>query len=490
MRAHSSAGRTWTARVLAQLSVNSDEPVVVSMRDGSVETWSRGEFLQMISGAVEFLTQSGTAEGDPVPALLATEPASVALLIAGSIARRPLAPLGPRMTPRELTACLRELPGKVLLSEPQWLALAEAAAAGTGKRVVVVEGPQLSAREPALSVSTDDTALFMHTSGTTGQPKQVRVRQAPLLVRTEVQGRVIGLRPGDRFVTAGLFHHVAGLGNIAVALANGAVLTMFPAFSVEAWRGLAAVEPTHAIMVPSIIEMLLAADAMRLPSLRVIAYGASPIHPDTMRRVQEVVPTADFVNLFGQTEGSPITVLDATDHRRARTDRPDLLLSVGRPAPGVELSIHEPDDHGVGEIWARMPHSFVHDEDGWQHTGDIGRIDAEGYVYLAGRKGDKIIRGGENVFPVEVEQVLETHPAVREAAVVGKPDRRLGETVKAYVVPMNTPDELDLEDLRHYARERLAGFKVPAEWEVLDVLPRNPSGKLLRRDLAARAVSE
>jgi acyl-CoA synthetase (AMP-forming)/AMP-acid ligase II len=162
--------------------------------------------------------------------------------------------------------------------------------------------------------------------------------------------------------------------------------------------------------------------------------------------------------------------------------REQLLESVGRPAPGVELVIHEPDDEGVGEVWARAPHSFLVDEQGWQHTGDLGRI-VDGYLYLVGRRGDKIIRGGENVYPLEVEQVLALHPAVRDVIVVGVPDQRLGETIKAFVVPSGPAP--DPEVLRAFARERLAGFKVPVAWEFLDEMPRNANGKILRRQLAA-----
>jgi acyl-CoA synthetase (AMP-forming)/AMP-acid ligase II len=191
----------------------------------------------------------------------------------------------------------------------------------------------------------------------------------------------------------------------------------------------------------------------------------------------------DFVNLFGQTEGSPLATLSPEDHRAAATGQEHLLSSVGRAAPGVELTIHNPDGEGVGEVWARSPHSFVVDADGWQHTGDLGRLD-DGVLYLVGRRGDKIIRGGENVYPLEVEQVLATHPDVQDVVVVGVPDRRLGETIKAYIVPAEgaIPEP---ESLRSYTRERLAGFKVPVLWEFLDEMPRNANGKIVRRALIA-----
>jgi len=201
------------------------------------------------------------------------------------------------------------------------------------------------------------------------------------------------------------------------------------------------------------------------------------------------MPGVDFVNLFGQTEGSPVSVLTPADHRWALAGQRELLRSVGRASPGAELRINEPDELGVGEVWMRAPHSFVVDDEGWQHTGDLGRLDGEGYLYLAGRRGDKIIRGGENVYPLEVEQTLEQHPGVRSACVVGVPDRRLGETVMAYLIAA-TDEHPDPEELRRFARERLAGFKVPVAWEYVMDFPRNVNGKVLRPVLAARAAEQ
>ena len=177
----------------------------------------------------------------------------------------------------------------------------------------------------------------------------------------------------------------------------------------------------------------------------------------------------------------------AAEHRAAINGREHLLKSVGRAAPGVELKIHEPDEEGVGEVWARCPHSFLVDAEGWQRTGDIGHIDDEGFLYLVGRRGDKIIRGGENVYPLEVEQVLATHPDIQDVVVVGIPERRLGETIKAFIVP--TPGAApDAEELRRYARERLAGFKVPVMWQFLEAMPRNANGKIMRRKLPVEPV--
>ena len=138
---------------------------------------------------------------------------------------------------------------------------------------------------------------------------------------------------------------------------------------------------------------------------------------------------------------------------------------------------------------ARAAHLFAPDPDGWLRTGDLGRLDPDGYLYLSGRRGDKIVRGGENIYPVEVEDVLATHPDVREVAVIGVPDRRWGEIVKAFVVPQHPGVRPVADDLRAFARAKLAGFKVPVEWEYVEALPRNHAGKVLRRDLLSGAAA-
>jgi acyl-CoA synthetase (AMP-forming)/AMP-acid ligase II len=230
------------------------------------------------------------------------------------------------------------------------------------------------------------------------------------------------------------------------------------------------------------IEMLLAAGALDAVPLRTLVYGASPIHPETLQRVLAVLPGVRIVNLFGQTEGSPITCLTAEDHLRALDGRPDLLRSVGRPVPGLALRIDDPDETGAGELLARAGHLSLPGADGWLRTGDLGRQDDEGYVYLVGRTHDRIVRGGENVYPLEIEQVLEAHPAVLSAGVVGVPDRRLGQTIAAFLVPAG---ELPVAgELPAFVRARLAGFKVPAYFYEVPALPRTAAGKLSRRTLA------
>jgi acyl-CoA synthetase (AMP-forming)/AMP-acid ligase II len=223
---------------------------------------------------------------------------------------------------------------------------------------------------------------------------------------------------------------------------------------------------------------------LTLPSLQLLQYGSAPIRAATLSRAVRALPGVSFINMFGQTEGSPIACLVQEDHERALADQPDLLASVGRPAPGIELRLAGADSEEVGEILARGAHLFKTAEDGWLHTGDLARMDEDGYVYLIGRLGDRIKRGGENVHPVEVEDVLREHPAVLEVAVVGVPDEEFGQLVRAFIVLRPSGAAPSREELRAFAREELAGFKVPTSWVFVPDLPRNASGKILRRALA------
>jgi acyl-CoA synthetase (AMP-forming)/AMP-acid ligase II len=474
---------TWSQLVAAACAT--DQTAVAS----PTGNWTGHELLQIAGGLRDWLSGLNPNPAPAVPALLADTGGAMALVLGAAQTQHPVAPLGPRLTAPELAACVRSLGSDLLIVEPTHLELGQEVSWAAGTRLAIVPDPLPRAAPGEPPVAANAPAWILHTSGTTGIPKPVPYRQAAVAARTRVYTQCVPLAPGDVFVAAGGFHHIAGSGNLAVALAAGATIAQFPFFSVDAWRTLAPLNVSHALLVPSMIEMLLTADALALPHLRSVQYGAAPIHPETLRRMIEALPDVEVWQFFGQTEGSPICALSPDDHRKALAGHPELLRSVGRPAPEVELRVEETSDDGNGEIWARGPHLFLPDDDGWLRTGDLGRIDEDGYVFLVGRKGDTINRGGENVRPLEVETVLRSHPAVLDVAVIGVPDRRLGEEVAAYVVPCDDEAPPDPDELRVFARESLAGFKVPKYWTFVADLPRNSQGKVLRRVLRAEASS-
>jgi acyl-CoA synthetase (AMP-forming)/AMP-acid ligase II len=477
----------WSAGVVAAYR-GSDRPAVISA--GATVTGSG--LLAAAAGAASWFESFGLPAGQPLPALVTTSADTLAMLLAGAATGHPLAPLGPRLTAAELSGAVNGLGGQLLLHEPAFAALAAELARITGVRPVAVTPLPVPDQPDAADIGrlaapdADSVAAYLHTGGTTGAPKPVPLTQRVLARRSALLAGLTGMdAPEAVYATGSPIHHIGGLGNTLAALSVGATVVATASFSADWWRGLKAHGVTHALLVPSMIEMLLADDALDQVQLRTLIYGASPIRPETLALVLDKMPAVAMVNLFGQTEGSPITCLTPADHALASAGRPELLESVGRPVPGLDVRIDAPDGTGAGEVLARAAHLSLPGPDGWLRTGDIGRLDADGYLYLVGRTHDRIVRGGENVYPAEVERVLESHPGVAAAGVTGVPDERLGQTIAAFVVPSDPGHPPDANDLRRHARERLAGFKVPAFWYSAASLPHSAAGKLLRRELAS-----
>lgn len=265
---------------------------------------------------------------------------------------------------------------------------------------------------------------------------------------------------------------------------------------------------THAFLVPTMLKRVLDHPEFgryACTSLEVLAYGAAPMPVPVIRRaIAMFPPTVGFVNAFGQTETTAtVTVLLPEDHRLEGSAQEverklQRLSSIGRPLPDVEVRIVDPEGAEVtrgevGEITVRTPRvmkGYFSQGDataqtlvnGWLHTRDMGWMDADGYLYLAGRKDDVIIRGGENISPAEVEAVLHAHPAIEEAAIIGVPDVDWGEQVMAIIVP-RADSTLAVEEVIDWCRQRLASFKKPASVHFVNELPRNPLGKVLRNEL-------
>jgi acyl-CoA synthetase (AMP-forming)/AMP-acid ligase II len=477
------SGPTW-AQMFAR-HAHADRPAVVS----ASRVWTFRELTRDASGWAGWLDSAGLPPGRPAAVLLGSSPMAYAILLAGALTGRPLAPLGDRLTVSELTACLSPLGAGALVVDEEHVALGRELAARTDLACHVL--PNTAPASPAvldLAVPGDAIALVLHTSGTTGMPKPVPFRMDRLGLRARVYADLLELRADDVYSSSQQFHHLGGVGLLMVAMAVGAaVVPPVTRFSADSWAALGELGTTHATLAPAMIERLLEARTIRLPKLRTITYGSSPIRPVTAARLLTDHPSIGLLQGYSQTEGGPITALTPDDHRRAAAHRPELLASVGRAVRDTEVIIRRPDGDGIGEVWARGGHLAAPAHDGWLHTGDLGRLGADGYLYLSGRKGDMIIRGGENVYPEEVENRIASHPGIVEAAVVGAPHEVLGEEVVAFIVPANRNGSPDAGELRQFVRQELAGFKVPARWLVVDELPRGALGKVLRRVLRAEA---
>lgn len=468
---------TWIDRFLDRWSA-SDDPAVVT----ATESWTGRELVARAAGAGGWLDERGLPVGRPVAALVDESPVAVALAVGAGLARRPLAPLGTRLPTDDLVTAERSLGTNALVTTTELADRAGEVADAAGVGLIVFDEPSVAAT-PATPPGPDDIAFVVHTSGTTGAPKPVRATQQALAARCDVYGAILGLGPGDRYWSASPFHHTAGIGMALTALGLGATVLPQAWFSVDAWRTSGTLGSTVSLVVPTMIDLLLDGSALGDAAPRCLQYGGAPIHPDTLRVALDALPDTEFVQVFGQTEMTPFTCLTHADHQRALAGRPELLDTVGRAAPGVDVRLDEPDEEGVGELCFRGAHAFLADADGWVRSGDLGTVDEEGYVRIVGRRHDKIVRGGENIYPVEVEDVLRTHPGVRDVAVVGVADKRWGEVVRAVVVPTRLASPPEPDELSAHARVRLASFKVPVEWRFVDELPRNAGGKILRHEL-------
>jgi acyl-CoA synthetase (AMP-forming)/AMP-acid ligase II len=341
-----------------------------------------------------------------------------------------------------------------------------------------------------------DLAGIFYTSGTTGFPKGAMTTHENLLSNIETCLRCLGLPRDEQLstlISVPLFHVTGCNSQLLVVAAVGGTSVIMPAFEVAAF--LRAIEDERIAVltsVPAIYWLALQQPnfaAVDTSSVRALSYGGAPIAPDLVHRIQAAFPTARVGNGFGLTETSSVSTYLPDEYAAEHAD------SVGFAAPVVDLDVADPDPGtGVGELLIRGPNvvagywrkpeqtaeTFV---EGWLHSGDLARIDAEGLVFIVDRKKDMINRGGENVYCVEVENALAAHPAVGEVAVVGVPDPMMGEKVGAVVVPL-PGHELDPQALVAFAEERLADFKVPQYVAVrTDPLPRNPGGKVLKPPL-------
>jgi len=340
-------------------------------------------------------------------------------------------------------------------------------------------------------------AWLVYTSGTTGRAKGAMLTHASLRAAADAAAGARKVADDEVYLYAFPLCHVAAF-NLVIQHGAGRPVVLMPGF--EAGRFLDDVEQhgvTATSLAPTMITMLLEAgafDAGRLGSLRRIGYGASPIPESLLRRLDAVLPRVGLSQGYGMTELSGNAVyLDADDHRRALHEAPHLLPAAGRPAPGVELRIA-----ADGEICVRAPQVMAGywnrpDStaevlvDGWLHTGDIGRIDDDGYLFVVDRKKDIIVTGGENVASREVADVLFGHPDVIEAAVVGVPDEQWGEAVCAVVVGRHGGC-VDQAEIVAHCRGRLAGFKKPRHVLQIDELPKNAGGKIVNREVREWAV--
>lgn len=419
-------------------------------------------------------------------------------LFAAAAAGVPFAPLSYRLAHDQLHELLQRL------GEPLVVADGEVgdALAALGHRVVGTRA-LVSAAGAEVGPTPEDAegpAVLLFTSGTTAAPKAAVLRHRHL--SSYIVGSVdfASSGPRDAVLVSVPPYHVAGVANLLSNLFAGRRIVYLEQFDARAWVDAVRAEAiSHAMVVPTMLARVadvLEGDGMGLPSLRSLSYGGSRTPSTVLRRVMDLLPAVSYTNAYGLTEtSSTIAVLGPDDHRAARDGDPVAmarLASVGQVLPTIEVEVRGDDGPlpagQVGEVWLRGDQvsgeydgiGSPSDEEGWFPTRDRGWVDPDGYLFIEGRADDTIIRGGENIAPAEIEEVLLQHPGIEQCAVVGLPDEEWGQRIAAVVVAAPGAS-LDADEVRTFARQTLRGSKTPDIVEVRPELPYTETGKLLRR---------
>lgn len=431
------------------------------------------------------------------------------ILLGAAKARAVLVPINARLAPPEIAFAINDARTEVLFVGESFVEIISAIREqlDTVRQIIVLSSIYTRWRDaqprsdPELPVSPDDICLQLYTSGTTGYPKGVQLSHAnfPLQARDDWKA----WSPDDVMLLAMPLFHIAGVGTGVFGLLVGLKTIVLREFVPS--RVLETIQDERAtisFLVPAMLLAMLAerdVEKFDLSSLRQILYGASPIPLELLRKSLRIFRDTGFFQVYGLTETTGvITVLSPEDHS---SDDAEIMRSCGRSIEGVELRIIDASGKSlpvrqVGEVvcrtsqnmagyWNRADDTARTLRDGWLHTGDAGFLDENGYLYIHDRLKDMIVSGGENVYPAEIESALYGHADIADVAVIGVPDGKWGEAVKALVV-LKPDRPADAAGILNFARERLAGFKIPKSIEFVDVLPRNPSGKILKRLLRER----
>ncbi|MHA7306464.1 acyl-CoA synthetase [Arthrobacter sp. TMN-49] len=471
------------------------------------------EHAQRIACLAGALQELGVAAGDRVAMLSLNSDRFAEYLVAVPWAGGALNPVNIRWSPAEIAYSLHDSQTRVLLIDDAFVPMAPALLEKTAGLTTLIhcgDGPTpegmfsyeelVAGTEPVEDAyrGGDDLAGIFYTGGTTGFPKGVMLSHTNLIssgLGTVASGGL--LKAGAVLLHAAPMFHLADLAAWCGLTILGGTHVMVPFFEpVAVLSAIQQHKPTDVLLVPTMIQILVdhpEAANYDLSSLARMLYGGSAISDGVLNRTKECFPGLRLTQAYGQTEASPvITLLLPGDHRGAS------MRSAGRAAPHSQVAIFDLDGHEVpvgevGEICAKGAHvmagywnkpeqSAEALRGGWLHTGDLGSVDAEGFVYVVDRLKDMIINGGENVYSVEVENALSKHPAVASAAVIGVPDENYGERVHAVVVfaASHTATEAELAD---FCKAHIARYKVPRSFEFPEALPMSGAGKILKRTL-------
>ena len=486
--------------LLLEMAASAD-PERIALVDGG-NRLTTGELSELADGGAGVIAASGA---EHVVYIGSGGVMAPLLIFASARAGVPYTPINYRLSADGVQELIGRLPDPLVIVDDRYRDMVGDA----GKRVMGSQEFLAAARtaEPAAEFADpDDVAIVLFTSGTTSKPKAVELSHGNLT--SYITGTVEFGSAGtdDAALICVPPYHIAGVNAAMSNLYAGRKMVYLANFEAREWVRLVADEKvTTATVVPTMLDRIvtaLEAEPVELPTLRNLAYGGSKVGLPLVRRALDLLPHVGLVNAYGLTEtSSTIAVLTPDDHRIAHgnTDQTvaKRLGSVGQPVPGIEVQIRDEDAHVLGpgepgELFVRGEQvsgrytgiGSVLDEGGWFPTKDIATLDDAGYLFITGRSDDTIIRGGENIAPAELEDVLVEHPHVHEVAVVGVEDPQWGQAIVAVVVPAAGVDP-DADELRKYARKVLRGSRTPDRVVFRDELSRNATGKLVRREIVA-----
>lgn len=492
-----------------------DEVAVHDLRSGHRTNY--GEHFERVRQVCGAMSALGIRSDVPFAVLANASHHYVELWRAGLVGGGIINPLNTRLAADEIVYILNDSGAEILFVDAANVRVAlEVRARVPRLRQIVQIGEDEAAgcdvrldelmSEASASFPTEPNeraaAVLMYTGGTTGLPKGVLLSQRAIALVIYRMLIEFPITTGTRFLNFMPMFHIGGITSWGLLLPVGGRTVILPAFEpIAVNRAIREHEISLIGAVPTMLAQMLQQPDFEpgmLASLRLILYGAAPMPPSLLDRLMTLSPDLSFAQSYGMTEcASTVTVLNPLDHRRGGAP----LQSVGRAAVGVEIDIRTsaggPSARGeIGEIYVRCDSTMTEywnkaeqtkDSllDGWYRSGDAGHLDAEGYLFLADRVKDMIVTGGENVYSIEVENAISSHPDVIQVAVIGLPDEFWGETVHAVVVC--DPAAIDEVELTAHARKTIAGFKVPKSWTLQpDPLPVTAAGKILKRDLRER----
>jgi long-chain acyl-CoA synthetase len=478
-------------------------PDRVAIRLGE-ETLSYRDLDDASARVASLLAARNVGPGDPVGIMLPNVPQFAVVYFGVLRAGGVVVPMNPLLKAREVAYYLGDSGAPVIFAWHAAAAEAEVGAKQAEAEAIVVApatfGDLLTTATPTPTVvdrAADDTAVILYTSGTTGQPKGAELTHDNLIKNAEVTGRdLLKIGPDDViFGGLPLFHSFGQTCTLNTAVAAGASLTVLPRFDpAQALRMLADHHATVFAGVPTMYSALLHVPDRAdydVSALRVSVSGGAAMPVEVLRQFEDAFGCI-VLEGYGLSETSPVASFNHPDRER----KPG---SIGTPIRGVEMRVVDEAGNGlpqgeVGEIAIRghnIMKSYWHkpdatadaiSSDGWFRTGDVGRVDEDGYYYIVDRKKDLIIRGGYNVYPREIEEVIYEHPAVAEAAVIGMPNAELGEEVGAAVV-LKPGASASADELRAFVKAQVAAYKYPRRVWFVDALPKGPTGKILKREI-------